>query len=379
VTSPPATRVLVAPNSYKETLSAPDAARALASGLRRAWPRARFRLLPLADGGEGTAAVLAAAVRARPRRARVLDPLGRPTSAEWWYDRRRRTAYMDMASASGLALVPARRRDPLRTGSYGTGQLIRAALRAGASRVVVGLGGSATVDAGLGAFQALGGRLLYRKGVRPDRLAGGGTLSKLIGWDPSGLDPRLAKARLTAACDVRNPLFGRRGAAYVFGPQKGATPGGARRLDAGLRRWNRIVRRATGRDVSRSPGAGAAGGLGAGLAALADARLVDGAALVFRTIRLPQAVRWADRVVTGEGRVDSTSGSGKAPGRLAALCRRSGRPLLVVAGSLGAGWERVFRGRGVRVVAASPPGTRVRRSGAARRLSRAAEAAGRRS
>jgi glycerate kinase len=283
-------RIVVAPNAFKETFSPREAARLIAKGLRRALPHARLELVPLADGGDGTLEALRASLGGRLVSVRVTGPMGEPVRAS--YLRAGDTAVVEMARASGLRLVPPDRRDPLVATTRGTGELIAHAIRAGARRVLLGVGGSATVDGGRGAMEVL----------RP-------------------ADCR----RITILCDVENPLLGPRGAARVFGPQKGATPAGVRVLERRLAAWARELRRRTGRDVSRVPGTGAAGGLPAALLAH-GAKLVPGAGYILRRAGFP---RPCDAVVTGEGRVDRTSLGGKVVGTVLKL---SPAPVVVVCG-----------------------------------------------
>ncbi len=281
--------VVVAPNAFKETFPPDEAARLIERGLRRTL-RARFRRIPLADGGDGTLVALRAALGGRLVRLRVTGPLGAPVAAR--YLRAGRTAVIEMAEASGLRLVPPGKRDPLRTTSRGTGELVLHAWRCGARRILLGVGGSATVDGGAGALAVL--------------------------------SPEIVR-RVTVLCDVSNPLLGPRGAAPVFGPQKGATPAMVRRLQVRLRGWAEFLRARTGRDVRRLPGAGAAGGLAGGFAAF-GARLAGGAETVLRAAKFP---RRCDFVVTGEGRVDRTSLEGKVVGT---VLRTSTAPVVLVCG-----------------------------------------------
>ncbi|MBL0350434.1 MAG: glycerate kinase [Elusimicrobia bacterium] len=341
--------MLVAPNAFKGSLTAGDAARALARGARKSIrPFPQIRLCPLADGGDDTLEVLSRVFGARPRRARVTGPLGRPLQALWAYAPRRRLAVIEMARASGLALVPPSSRNPEKTTAFGTGELLRAALDAGARTVYLALGGSATVDGGLGILQALGATIFVRagNGLAPlSRPFLGGDFSRLASLDVEGLDPRLKKIRLFLLTDVRNPLLGAGGAARVFGPQKGATPAQVHRLEKGLA----LLERWTGKGAG--PGSGAAGGVAAGLVPWAGARVLPGAPFVFDVVDLERNVRWADVVLTGEGRLDETSFGGKTVGGLVTLCRREKKILAIFAGSVTPGARR----RGDRLGAAVVP------------------------
>jgi glycerate kinase len=298
-------RVVVAPDSFKGSLSAIDAARAMERGVLAAWPDAEVVKVPIADGGEGTVAAMVMATGGALRETTVRGPLGEPVRAPWGVLGDGETAVIEMAAASGLPLVPEDRRDPRVTTTHGTGELIRSALDAGFRRLVVGIGGSATNDGGTGMARALGIRFLDASGR--ELPAGGAALASLATIDLSGVDRRLASAEILVACDVDNPLTGPRGASAVYGPQKGATPAMVRELDAALERLAVVARAATGRDVAAAPGAGAAGGLGAGLLFFTPARLVPGVELVLGAARFEDHVRGASLVLTGEGRSDAGS------------------------------------------------------------------------
>ena len=310
-------RVLVMPDKFKGTLTSDQAARAIVRGLRRVWPQARFATQTLADGGEGFAAALVRATGGTLRRCASVDAARRACRASWGLLGDGRSAVFDLAAASGLAQLPLLLRDPLRTSTYGSGLVLRKAIDAGATRVVVGLGGSATNDGGVGFAAALGWKFLDRHGDEID-LDGAGLLhlDRILAPKPR------SRLRIVAACDVDNPLFGRRGAAFQFAPQKGADADTVRRLDRGLRRLARIVERDLGRDLARIAGAGAAGGCGFGLMAFFAARLESGFDILRRETRLDALLRQHDLVVTGEGAFDRTSLSGKAPYRLAQLARK---------------------------------------------------------
>lgn len=321
-------RILICPDSFKGSLTALDAARAMARGVRRAVPRAALTVLPLADGGEGTLDALALA-RGRLSRTRVAGPLGRPVTARWLL-LPRRVALIEMAEAAGLLRIPRNRRDPMRATTRGVGQLMAAAVRAGARRIIVTLGGSATVDGGAGMAAALGAQLLDAAG-RPIPPGGQG-LSTLATIDAAPLRRRLRGIVVEGATDVTSPLLGPRGAARVFAPQKGATPGQVRRLEAALTRFARICRRDLGARVSRMPGAGAAGGLGAGLIAFCGARLGSGADFLFERLGFDRALAGADLVLTGEGNLDAQTTAGKLIGRVTHHARRRGVPVVAFAG-----------------------------------------------
>lgn len=338
--------VLIAPNSFKGTLRCDQAAAWMAEGARSALSAppggqaVEVLVHPVADGGEGTAAAIAAALRgAAPVEAEATDPLGRPVRVAWLRVDDR-TAVVEVAAAGGLALLAPAERDPMRASSRGTGELIRAAVEAGCRRVLIGLGGSATVDGGIGMAAALGIRVLDERGdpVPP----GGEGLLRAARIDVSQAHPALRGVEFVALADVTNPLCGPEGAAAVFGPQKGATPGMVRALDAGLERLARCIERDLGRNVRDLPGAGAAGGIGAAVVGFLGGRLVRGAEAVLDLTGFDEACRRAFLVVTGEGRLDGQSGYGKAPVEVARRARRWGVPTVAVAGALGPGWERVL-------------------------------------
>jgi len=358
--------VVVAPDSFKGSLSAPEAAAAMERGVLAAWPDARVVKVPIADGGEGTVEALVAATGGRFEVHTVHGPLGRPVEARWGVLGDGRTAVVEMAAASGLTLVPEGRRDPRVASTFGTGQLLQAALAAGFRRIVVGIGGSATNDGGAGMAKALGVRFLDGRGQPLPE--GGAPLIRIASIDLSGVDPRLAEAEILVACDVDNPLTGPRGASAIYGPQKGATPAVVVELDAALERYAEIARHATGRDVARHPGAGAAGGLGAGLLFFTPARLVPGVDLVLDSTRFDDLVRGATLVVTGEGRSDAQTAMGKAPVGVARVAQRHGVPVFVVSGSLGPGAEELLALGIARVESAAPPGMPVKEA-----MDRAAE------
>ena len=327
-------KIVIAPDSYKESLSALEVAQAVEAGFRQVFPDADYVLVPVADGGEGTVDAMVAATGGRKETVTVSGPLGEPVEAFYGLTGEGDTAVIEMAAASGLALVPPDRRNPLLTNSRGTGELIRAALDAGARRFILGIGGSATNDGGAGMVQALGARLLDLEGRELD--GSGGDLARLERIDVSALDPRLAECRIEVACDVDNPLTGARGASAVFGPQKGATPEMVQALDANLARLARIVERDLGVAVDAVPGAGAAGGMGAAMLAFFGATLKPGIEIVTAAVDLDTHVRDADLVITGEGRIDFQTVHGKTPIGVARVAKRHGKPVIGIAGSLGA-------------------------------------------
>ncbi|ACO80460.1 Glycerate kinase [Azotobacter vinelandii CA] len=346
-------KIVIAPDSFKESLSAAEVAAAIAAGLGEVWPWAELLCRPMADGGEGTVEAVIAAVGGERRETLVRGPLGEPVAAHWGWIAESRSAVIEMAAASGLHLVPASRRDALRSCTYGTGELILAALEAGAERIVLGFGGSATNDAGSGMLRALGVRFEDAEG-RP-LPPGGAALAQLQRINPAGLDPRLAKVDFEVACDVDNPLCGPRGASHVFGPQKGATPEQVRQLDAALGRFADVCAATLGRDARDSAGSGAAGGIGFAARTFLGAAFRPGIELVAEVSGLEQAVIGADLVITGEGRIDEQTLHGKTPMGVAGIAKRHGVPVVALAGMLGEGYERLY-GHGIDVAFSLAPG-----------------------
>ncbi|HEY1389836.1 MAG TPA: glycerate kinase [Ktedonobacterales bacterium] len=326
--------IVVAPQSLKGSLDAPYVGEAIAAGIRRVWPDAAIRVVPVADGGEGTVRALVAATGGTLHHATVTGPLGEPVDAEYGMlgSNRAGTAVIEMAAASGLPLVPPEKRDPRVATTRGTGELMRAALDAGARRLLIGIGGSATNDGGAGMAQALGARLLDAQGS--ELPAGGAALAHLAHIDTSGLDPRLKDIEIQVASDVTNPLCGPEGASAVYGPQKGATPEIVTELDAALAHYGELLKRDLGADVANTPGAGAAGGLGAGLLAFAHAQLVPGAQLVLETLDFAHILQGASLVFTAEGQLDSQTAYGKAVGAVATAARKAGAHVVALAGSI---------------------------------------------
>jgi len=354
-------KIICAPDSFKECLTAQAAAQAMARGLARAFPDAAVDICPIADGGEGTVDALVAATGGEHRRTAVMGPLGETLTARWGLlggaGEKTKTAVIEMAAAAGLEAVPAGRRDPSRTTTFGVGQLISAAIGEGAARIVLGIGGSATTDGGCGAAQALGVRFVDRAGRVIEQPMTGGLLQQITKIDLAGLDARLAGIELLVACDVRNPLTGLHGAAHVYGPQKGATPEQVRELDAGLANLARVWRRDLGRDVEQQPGAGAAGGLGGGAMAMLGAKLGPGVELVLKAVGFEQRVRGCVLCLTGEGKLDAQSMQGKACLGVAQAAARHGVPTVALVGVAGPGAEQsLSQGlAGYRVIGAGLP------------------------
>ncbi|MDS4037358.1 glycerate kinase [Citrobacter amalonaticus] len=325
-------KIVIAPDSYKESLSALEVANAIEQGFREIWPDADYVKLPVADGGEGTVEAMVAATAGRIVDVDVTGPLGKTVTAFFGLSGDERTAFIEMAAVSGLEQVPVALRDPLKTTSWGTGELIRHALDAGVDHIIIGLGGSATNDGGAGMVQALGAKLLD---ARQNEIGkGGAALDALTRIDISQLDPRLAACRIEVACDVTNPLTGKEGASAVFGPQKGATVETIDRLDTALVHYAQIIARDLEVDVLELAGGGAAGGMGAALYAFCGAQLRRGIEIVTDALQLDACVADADLVVTGEGRMDSQTIHGKVPVGVAKVAKRYHKPVIGIAGSL---------------------------------------------
>ena len=333
------TRYLCAPDSFKESLTAMEAARAMAQGIENADHDAEVRCLPMADGGEGTARALVDATGGSMRAVPVHDPLGRPVEGHFGLLADGTTAVVETAEASGLALLEAKERNPLIASSYGTGELMLAAVRSGAKRIIVGLGGSATNDAGAGLLQALGVRLLDKNGN--DLAHGGAALANLTTIDINTMDPALKNVAITAACDVTNPLTGPTGASAVFGPQKGASKDDVATLDAALAHFAQVIDSQLGVAVNDVPGAGAAGGIGAALKGFLNAEFRPGTVIVIGQSGLDAAAQWADVVFTGEGSIDFQTKFGKTPAGVAETAKRHGKPVIAVAGHIGTGIDEL--------------------------------------
>ena len=325
-------KIVIAPDSYKESLSALEVATAIEQGFREIWPDADYVKIPVADGGEGTVEAMVAATAGRLVHVDVTGPLGSSVQAFYGLSGDARSAFIEMAAASGLALVPVDSRDPLKTTSKGTGELIRHALDAGVEHIVIGIGGSATNDGGAGMVQALGARLLDAQ--NNDIAHGGAGLEALARIDISQLDALLAACRIEVACDVTNRLTGKEGASAVFGPQKGATPEVVARLDRALTHYAQLISRDLDVNVLELAGGGAAGGMGAALYAFCGAQLRSGIEIVTDALHLDAWVADADLVVTGEGRIDSQTIHGKVPVGVANVAKRYNKPVIGIAGSL---------------------------------------------
>jgi len=325
-------KIIIAPNAFKETLSAVEVADCIEQGIRKIWPETTIEKFPLADGGDGTVNALVSAMGGKIIVRKVTGPLGRKVTAESGLLGNEMTAVVEMASASGLWLVPPGKRNPLRTTTYGTGELIKACLDRGAKKIIVGVGGSATVDGGAGMATALGAKLLDKLG-KPIELGGEG-LKNLFRIDCSQLDSRIKRTKFIVASDVANPLLGKRGAARVYAAQKGATPKMVGELEKYLTNFARVIEEDLGIEVANVPGAGAAGGLGAGLVAFLNARIKQGVDIVIKAWGLKEKMENADLVFTGEGSIDRQTLYGKVPFGVAKIAKKYGVPVIAIAGNV---------------------------------------------
>jgi len=325
-------RIVLAPNAFKECLSAPAVARAMARGVERAAPEAETVLIPLADGGDGTVEALVSTRGGNFVEITASDPLMRPVHARYGLIDNGKTAVIEMASASGLWRLQDHEKNPLKTTTYGVGEMIRHALQSGVTTLIVGIGGSATTDGGIGMAAALGYRLSDAAGRELPPV--GESLSSIVGIDRARVCSELTNAQVLVACDVTNPLVGPQGAAPVYGPQKGATPEMVEALDRGLENLSARWQETFGLDLREWPGGGAAGGLGAGLAAFCGAKISSGFDLIADYARLDDALREADLVLTGEGKIDASTGFGKVPAGVAQRAQRFGVPVVALAGGI---------------------------------------------
>ena len=333
-------RILIAPDSFKNALTALEVARSLKTGLLKVFPGAEIQLLPMADGGEGTVEALIDATGGQIIRTRVHDPLMRPIESSFGITGDGITAVIEMASASGIQLVTSDERDPWITTTFGTGELIHAALDRGCRDIILGIGGSATNDCGMGMASALGVKFLDQAGKPVGH--GGGVLGEVAAIDMSGLDERIRDTRITVACDVTNPLTGPDGAAHVYAPQKGADQDMVLKLDNNLKHLASLIAVQLGKNVENIPGAGAAGGLGAGLIAFLGAELAEGVPIIAAKSGLEKKAAWADLVITGEGMIDSQTRFGKTPFGVAQVARKHDKRVIAVAGTIGEGAEELY-------------------------------------
>lgn len=334
------TTFVLAPDSFKESLSASEVCIAMEEGIRRLYPKAEILSYPMADGGEGTIEALINGNKGKSLKVEVSGPFLEKVKASFGLLNDGKTAVIEMAKANGVPLVPEKERNPLKTSTYGTGELIRSALDLGVKRLIIGIGGSITNDGGSGMAMALGAKFLDQNG---DSIPyGGGGLEKLDRIDVSSLDPRLKEVEILVASDVTNPLTGENGASVVFGPQKGATEEMVQLLDKNLKHYAKILRRDVGIDIEFLPGSGAAGGLGGGLLAFTSARLVSGVDLVIKESGLEEAIRQADYVFTGEGKMDGQTKLGKTPYGVAKCAQKKNKPVFACVGAVGKGIEELY-------------------------------------
>ena len=327
-------KIVIAPDSFKENLTSLEVASEIETGLKRVWPDAEYVKVPMADGGEGTVQSLVDATGGQIIKCEVTGPLGDKVQASYGLLGDATIAVIEMAEASGLPLVPKDQRDPLRATTFGTGELIADAINRGVKEIIIGIGGSATNDAGAGFAQALGVRFHKVGGVPITEPLGGGGLAEVIAIDMTQASPGLSRVRISVACDVTNPLCGEKGASHVYGKQKGATPEMIEQLDKNLGHFARIIKRDLSADIANEPGAGAGGGMAAGLLAFTNATLKRGVELVVSHTGLEKHMEGADLAITGEGRVDSQTAFGKTPSGVAAVARKLGVPVVAIGGGL---------------------------------------------
>ncbi|MBX4162481.1 glycerate kinase [Priestia megaterium] len=346
-------KIVIAPDSFKESLTALRVCEAVEKGIKTHFPNAEISKVPMADGGEGTVQSLVDATDGEVIQARVTGPLGKEVKAFYGILGDGKTAVIEMAAASGLHHVPVDKRNPLVTTTRGTGELILKALDHKVKHIIIGIGGSATNDGGAGMAKALGAKLLDAKGAEIKE--GGGSLGQLTSIDLTNLDSRLAEIKVEVACDVDNPLTGETGASAVFGPQKGATPDMVKQLDRNLAHYAAIVGKEMGIHIQSVPGAGAAGGLGGGLLAFLSAELKPGVDIVIKATQLESYIKNADLVITGEGRIDGQTIYGKTPIGVAKTAKKHSVPVIAIAGSIGVGSEAVYE-HGINALFSIVPG-----------------------
>ena len=336
-------KIILAPDSFKGNLTAAQVASAFEVGVRRALPNAECIKIPMADGGEGTVQSMVDAVGGRLVRKQVMGAAGKPVMAHYGILSGGRTAVIEIASAAGLPQVQGtKEKNPMKTTSYGVGQLILGAIDNGVNKIIVGLGGSATIDGGAGMAQALGAKFLNKRGREIAILGAGGMLGQIDSIDVSGVDPRIKSIQLIAACDVENPLLGEQGSVRIFGPQKGATPAMIKKLEVYLQHFSELISRKLHQDVTNLKGAGAAGGLGAGLVAFAGAKLKHGIDIIIEVTNLEKHLDDADLVLTGEGRIDAQTAFGKAPSGVAKVAQGKKVRTIAIGGSIADDAHRVF-------------------------------------
>ncbi|WP_392561022.1 glycerate kinase [Orbus sturtevantii] len=333
-------KIVIAPDSFKESLKASDVASAIKAGFSQIYPDAGYVLLPVADGGEGTVEAMVNAIGGSIIKTVVIDPLGQKNESFYGISKDKQCAIIEMAAASGLELVPINERNAKITTSYGTGQLIYHALEKGVKKFIIGIGGSATNDGGAGMLQALGIKLLDKNGQQIGY--GGQALADLNEIDITGMDPRLKNCDFEVACDVTNPLTGKNGASFIFGPQKGANAIDIELLDNNLKHFANVIKNDLNIDVEHIPGTGAAGGMGAALLAFLNAKLKPGIEIITELLNLDELIKNADLVITGEGRLDHQSINGKVPIGIATIAKKYNKPTIAIVGSFGNNAELVY-------------------------------------
>ena len=334
-------KIVIAPDSFKESLTALEVANAIEAGFKQIYPDVEYVKVPMADGGEGSVQSLVDATDGELVEVQVTAPLGNPITGFLGISGDQQTAFIEMAAASGLHLVPLEQRNPLKTTSYGTGELIKKALDLGVKKILLGIGGSATNDGGVGMLQALG--VSFKNCNGQEISWGGGALSQIDRISTENLDPRLAEVVFEVACDVNNPLCGTTGASAVFGPQKGATPAMVAELDNGLTHFAHQVEQQLGIRIADKPGAGAAGGMGGGLLLLPNAQLKAGVQIIIDATKLAEHIKDADLVITGEGRMDAQSIAGKTPIGVARVAKQFNKPVIAIVGCLREDYQVVYQ------------------------------------
>lgn len=340
-------KIIIAPDSFKESMTALEVADAIETGFKEVFPDGNFIKIPMADGGEGTVQSLVDATNGEIVHRTVTGPLGQQVESFFGISGDGKTAFIEMAAASGIHLVPVEERNPLITTTRGTGELIIEAIELGAKHIIIGIGGSATNDGGAGMAQALGVRFLTKS--NDEIMSGGGSLGLIETIDLTNLDQRVHDVKIEVACDVDNPLTGERGASAIFGPQKGATPAVVQELDANLAHYAKKIHEFLGKEINDLEGAGAAGGLGGGLVAFLSAELKRGVDIVLEAVSLEEQLKDADLVVTGEGKIDGQTIFGKTPIGVAKTAKKYQIPVVGLAGTIGADYECVFE-HGIDVV-----------------------------
>lgn len=333
-------KIVIAPDSFKESLTALEACDAIEAGMKNVFPDADYVKVPMADGGEGTVQSVIDSTGGKLKTLTVTGPLNQPVNASYGLSGDRTLAVIEMAASSGLDKVPFDKRNPMITTTYGFGELIRNALDEGVKEILLGLGGSATNDGGAGMIMSLGGRLLDEKGQSIS--LGGEGLKDLVEIDLSGMHPRLKDVNFRVACDVDNPLTGKKGASFIYGPQKGGTSDQLEQLDSYLGHFAEVIRQKLGVNLEDVPGAGAAGGLGAGIMAFLNGKLENGGELLVDILELDEKVANADLVITGEGGINHQTIYGKTPVAVSRVAKKHGVPVIALAGSISEGYESVY-------------------------------------